>query len=319
MIVRTVSGDLQPSEIGRVNYHEHAFHSSPLLDNEDLDDLTKSSKEFMRLRESGFESYVDATPIGLGRNMRDILKLQETTSLNIIHTTGVHREAHYVNSHPICDLTLKDLTALFKYEIEFGLLINDRQINIFQDNTSRVKAGLIKFGIGLNQISPFEGKALDAAAILSTQLGVAIMVHLESGTMAHEVLDKLEGFGCNLSKVALAHLDRKPDPYFHLELASRGAMLGHDGAGRSKYFSDLVLIELFEKVVAAGFGSKILLGADVARRSRYIEYGGGPGLEYLGRQFIPELVRATSEEVVSEVITTNPQGWLACTPALTSA
>ena len=75
MIVRTVSGDLQPSEIGRVNYHEHAFHSSPLLDNEDLDDLTKSSKEFMRLRESGFESYVDATPIGLGRNMRDIERL----------------------------------------------------------------------------------------------------------------------------------------------------------------------------------------------------------------------------------------------------
>ena len=96
-------------------------------------------------------------------------------------------------------------------------------------------------------------------------------------------------------------------------------MLGHDGAGRSKYFSDSVLIELFKKVVTAGYGSKILLGADVARKSRYIEYGGGPGLEYLGRKFIPELVRATSEEIVNEVLTTNPQGWLAFTPAVTSA
>jgi 5-phospho-D-xylono-1,4-lactonase len=319
MIIRTISADLKPSEIGRVNYHEHAFHTSPLLVNEDLNDLTKSTKEFMRLRESGFESYVDATPIGLGRNMRDILKLQETASLHIIHTTGVHREAHYVNSHPVCNLTIEELTALFKYEIEIGALVNDRQINILQGNTSRVKAGLVKFGIGLNKISSFEGRALDAAAILSTQLGVAIMVHLESGTSAHEVLNKLESFGCDLSKVALAHLDRKPDPSFHVELASRGAMLGHDGAGRSKYFSDSVLIELFKKVVTAGYGSKILLGADVARKSRYIEYGGGPGLEYLGRKFIPELVRATSEEIVNEVLTTNPQGWLAFTPAVTSA
>ena len=216
MIIRTISADLKPSEIGRVNYHEHAFHTSPLLVNEDLNDLTKSTKEFMRLRESGFESYVDATPIGLGRNMRDILKLQETASLHIIHTTGVHREAHYVNSHPVCNLTIKELTALFKYEIEIGALVNDRQINILQGNTSRVKAGLVKFGIGLNKISSFEGRALDAAAILSTQLGVAIMVHLESGTSAHEVLNKLESFGCDLSKVALAHLDRKPDPSFHV-------------------------------------------------------------------------------------------------------
>lgn len=319
MIVRTISGDLKPSDLGRVNYHEHAFQTSPLLVGEDLDDLTKSSKEFIRLRESGFESYVDATPIGLGRNLQDILKLQDVTSLNIIQATGVHREGHYVNGHPVCDLSIKELTTLFKYEIEIGALLEDKKINIFQGNTSRVKAGLIKFGIGLDKISAFEGRALDAAAILSTELGFAIMVHLESGSMAHEVLNKLESFGCDLSKVALAHLDRNPDANFHIELASRGAMLGHDGAGRSKYFSDGVLIELFKKIVDAGHGSKILLGADVARQSRYVEYGGGPGLEYLGRKFMPELILATSNEIVSEVLTTNPQGWLSFTPAHTSA
>lgn len=307
MIVRTISGDIAPDQLGRTNYHEHAFQVSPLLAGDELNDLKKSSAEFSRLKASGFDAYVDATPIGLGRNLDAIKELQKETGLNIVHTTGCHRSAHYKNGSQITAKNVTALETLFRNEINLGMLNDD-------GSKSDMKAGLIKFGIDNNAISDFESRALAAAAAVSNELGVGVMVHIESGSFAHEVLDRLEEAGCAPSRVALAHMDRKPDAKLHVELASRGAYLGHDGAGRTKYFPDKTLIELFNAVVAAGYSSQILLGADVARASRYIEYGGAPGLEYLGNKFIPELIAATSEKIVNQVLTNNPQRWLAFTP-----
>lgn len=318
-IIRTITGDAPPQSVGRINYHEHAFQVSPLLKGDELNNLAKSSREFARLKDSGFDAYVDATPIGLGRNIKAITQLRAETGLSIIHTTGVHREAHYASSHPVTELSTSQLITLFKYEIEVGLLKDDTQLSTFHGNTSSVCAGLIKFGIGFESISKFEARALEATATVSSELGVAVMVHLESGSAAHRVLDTLESFGCDASRVALAHLDRKPETILHCELASRGAYLGHDGAGRSKYWPDSTLISLFQEVAHAGLASQILLGGDVARSSRYIEYGGTPGLEYLGLNFIPKLRQASSDAIVDQVLTTNPQSWLAFTPPPTSA
>ena len=307
MIIRTITGDISPESLGATNYHEHAFQISPLLKGDELNDLAKSTAEFKRLKESGFDAYVDATPIGLGRNLNSIMKLQAQTGLNVVHTTGVHRSAHYESGAEITSKSAAELATIFHDEITLGM--SDES-----GARTEIKAGLIKFGIDNEKISDFESRALEAAASVSNDLGVGVMVHIESGTYAHEVLDRLEKLGCPPSRVALAHMDRKPDAKLHVEIASRGSYLGHDGAGRTKYFPDETLVELFNAVVAAGYSSQILLGADVARASRYIEYGGGPGLEYLGKTFIPQLISATSEKIVKQVLTTNPQRWLAFTP-----
>ena len=66
--VRTVLGDLDPSRLGRVDYHEHLFQVSPLLVGDELDDEAASGEEAGLLRASGFEAMVDATPFGLGRH-----------------------------------------------------------------------------------------------------------------------------------------------------------------------------------------------------------------------------------------------------------
>ena len=304
MIIRTITGDIAPETLGRTNYHEHAFQITPLLAGDELNDLDKSSAEFSRLKASGFDAYVDATPIGLGRDLKSILELQKRTGLNIVHTTGVHRSAHYAPNSEILSKSEGELTKLFKSEITDGMLDGSGK-------PTPLKAGLIKFGIEKDGITGFEERALLAAATGAKDLGVGVMVHIESGSQAHDVLDKLEANGCPTTRVALAHMDRKPESSLHIELASRGAFVGHDGAGRTKYFEDKVLVKLFSEIVSTGFGSQILLGADVARASRYVEYGGGPGLEYLGLKFIPELIKATDEKTVNQVLTKNPQKWLA--------
>ena len=314
MIIRTVSGDIAPSLLGRINYHEHAFQVSPLLSGDELQDLDKSAAEFKHLAGSGFDAYVEATPIGLGRRVDLIAEVSKRSHLQIIHTTGVHKAEHYSQDHPLLQLSVAQLRELFAFELLTGFIADDANPTNLRSESQNIKAGLIKFGVGSQAISQFESRALEAAAVVSNQLGVAIMVHTEGGHLVHEVLDKLESAGCDLYRVAIAHLDRKPEFSLHKEVAARGAFIGHDGAGRTKYWPDETLIKLFSDLVETGHADKILLGADVARSSRYVEYGGSPGLAYLGETFIPKLRAATSKEIVMEVLTKNPQNWLTFTP-----
>jgi len=314
MIIRTITGDINPQNLGRTNYHEHAFQISPLLPGDELTSLEKSGREFLRLAQSGFDSYVDATPIGLGRRPELITRIAQESGLQVIHATGVHKEAHYAEGQKVTDLTVQDLTKLFLYELQNGILIDDNSLIMNEENTSSIKAGFIKFGISNNPLTSFENRALDAAANISAKIGVPIMIHTDSESEVLQTLDLLETAGADLSRVVVAHIDRRPDSKYHSEIAARGAYLGYDGAGRRKYFPDEVLAKLFAEMVGLGFAGKILLGADVARSSRYIEYGGGPGLEYLGNTFLPKLVEQTTSEIVEKALTTNPANWLAFNP-----
>jgi predicted metal-dependent phosphotriesterase family hydrolase len=58
--------------------------------------------------------------------------------------------------------------------------------------------------------------------------------------------------------------------------------------------------------LAAGDGSRLVLGGDVARRTRYLAYGGMPGLEYLPRRFLPRLRDRLGSDVVDRLLIDNP-------------
>ncbi len=51
--VRTVLGDIAPTDLGRTNYHEHLFQVTPLLAGDELDDEDCSSREAGLLQRSG--------------------------------------------------------------------------------------------------------------------------------------------------------------------------------------------------------------------------------------------------------------------------
>ena len=314
MIIRTITGDIKPEKLGRTNYHEHAFQVSPLLPGDELTSKEKSGNEFLRLAKSGFDSYVDATPIGLGRRPDLIAEIASRSGLQVVHATGVHKSAHYAKEQKITQLKVEELASLFEYELQNGILIDDSTLLINEANTSEIKAGFIKFGISDAPLTTFENRALQASAIVSAKTGVAIMIHTDSASDIFTTLDLLEEAGANLARVVVAHIDRRPDSQFHAEIAARGAYLGYDGAGRTKYFADEVLVKLFADLVELGFGANVLFGGDVARSSRYIEYGGAPGLEYLGNTFLPMVRERTSAEIVEKTLTTNPANWLAFNP-----
>lgn len=316
--VRTVLGDLDPARLGRVNYHEHLFQASPLLAGDELDDEASSREEARLLTASGFDAMVDATPIGLGRNPEAVARISLATGLGVIATTGAHHEGHYPAAHWLRALPVEPRGRLFLADLTVGMPRHDGDPSpgdaehglAAGPDGAPVRAGLLKAGIGYWSITTFERITLDAVALAHAATGAPVMVHLEFCTAAHEVLDLLAAAGVPAHRVVLAHADRDPNPVLHLELAGRGAMLGYDGMARPRTRSDAELLDLTEAVVSGGGGDHILIGGDVARRSRYSAYGGMPGLAYLGTRYLPQLRTRIGADAVEAMLTRNAQRFL---------
>lgn len=320
-VVRTVLGDVAAADLGRVNYHEHLFQVSPLLPGDELDDERASGAEAALLKGSGFEAMVDATPFGLGRDPAALARISAATGLAVVATTGRHREAHYGDDHPMQVWGAERLAALFTADVASGMLVDDAQVFEMPEvpvartpEGAPVRAGMLKGGIGYWSISPFERATLDALAAAHRATCAPIMVHLEFCTAAHEVLDLLAGQGVASDRVVLAHADRDPDAGLHASLAERGAYLGYDGFARPRTRSDAELLALTASVISGGGGDRILLGGDVARRTRYIAYGGMPGLAYLGERYLPRLRALVGDAAVDRMLIDNPARLLALTP-----
>ena len=84
---------------------------SPLLPGDELDDEDASRGEAALLVGSGISAMVDATPTGLGRRPTALARISAGTGLQIVATTGAHREAHYGPDHWLTQLASAELAA----------------------------------------------------------------------------------------------------------------------------------------------------------------------------------------------------------------
>ncbi len=315
-VLTTVLGAVPAAALGRTDYHEHLFQVSPLLPGDELDDEPRSRVEAASLRASGFAAMVDATPTGLGRRPEALARVAAASGLHVLATTGAHREPHYGSGHWLLDLTEAELADRFTADVVEGQPVADevrRGAPALAPDGTPVRAAVVKAGIGYWSISAFERRVLAAVAATWARTGAAVMVHLEHGSAAFEVLAALEVLGVPASAVALAHVDRNPDPGLHAELAAAGAYLGYDGWARSQRWPDGLLLDCLLRAVEQGAGERLLLGGDVARASRYRGYGGMPGLAYLGERVLPRLARETTPALVTALLETNPARWLSGT------
>lgn len=302
--VMTVTGRMPAARLGVTDAHEHLFLRTPETPGQEMDDPGRAIEEVRDAVSAGLASLVEMTPIGLGRRPDLLRAVSEATGVAIIGATGFHRDVHYAADHWVRDATVAELADRVVADLEEGMHPAD-----WDDPSTPLdaaRAGAIKAGASYHHISPAEGRRLEAVAIASVRTGAAILVHCEIGTAAHEIVDRLESHGVTTDRIALAHLDRNPDPELHAEIAARGVTIEYDTAGRTKYHPDTVVLDLVTSLVEAGHGDRLMLGGDLGRRDYFRAHGGGPGLAYLFRTFVPRLRRRIGDAATDAILVANP-------------
>ena len=317
MLVETTLGALEPLTLGRINAHEHLIIDGgyTVLKEPDfrLDSASKAVEELTRWRDAGGGAIIDTMPFGCGRNVRKLTQVSQATGVPIIVPTGFQKSSYYLPDHWQHRYDEETIAELLIAECQEGADENNYDGPLVR--RSSVKAGLIKVAGDYQFVGETTHKLIRAAGRAHQATGVPVLVHTEMGTSGHLLLDLLSAAGVAPQRVMLCHIDRNPDPRVHKELAERGAFLEYDTPGRIKYQPEPVAINLMRDMFEAGYGANLLLGGDMARRSYWTAYGGGPGLEYLLTTFTPRLQKeGFSDEELELVWHENPVRWLTGSP-----
>jgi 5-phospho-D-xylono-1,4-lactonase len=302
--VITVTGPRDASTLGVVDAHEHLLLRSVATPADAFTDVDRSIAEVREGQESGLGTIVEMTPIGLGRDPRGLRAISEATGVPVIAATGFHRDLHYPAGHWVHEASVELLADRVVADLRRGMHPADWLDPALPLDEAR--AGAIKGGASYHRISPSEGRRLEAIGGASAATGAAVLVHCEVGTAAHEIIDVLEGAGARPDRIALAHMDRNPDWELHAEIAARGVTLEYDTIGRTTYHPDSVVLDLIERVAAAGHLERLMLGLDLGARDHLRAYEGGPGLRYLMTAFAPRLRRRLGDQAAARILAANP-------------
>lgn len=298
--IRTVLGDIKKEELGFTYSHEHLWTNPPTSQKDrdlELTDYEASVSELWRFKRSGGESLLDATTLDYGRDASKLIRMSKETDVNVVATSGFNKHIYFPKW--IEALTIEEITQKLVRDVTIGM-----------DGTN-AKAGFLKAGSWDQLIHPLEEKVTRAVARAQLQTDAPIWLHTEAGTMGMEMLDILEGEGVDLSKVAVGHSDRNADPYYHVQLAERGAYVQFDGTSKIKYYPDSTRVSLVKNMIDNGFSKQLLISADMGRQQYLHAYGGGPGFEYILKKYIPRLLdEGISQEYIDEIFINNPARWL---------
>ncbi|MFZ0886032.1 MAG: hypothetical protein WAN14_21705 [Candidatus Acidiferrales bacterium] len=306
--IRTVLGDVEDSAIGVCYAHEHIIidPSFTTFTNPDflLDSVDHACQDLHDFFLAGGRTLVDSMPCGGGRNAAKLAEISRRTATNIVCPTGLHLAKYYPPGHWGDRLNVRELVQLFVADIEDGIDAWDYNGPTIARTAHR--AGVIKIATG-KTATPREYKILESAVIAQRQTGAPILTHTEQGDWALEQVQALESLGAQLKHVAVSHTDRKADPAYHKEILSTGVFLEYDSAFRWGAESGNPTLDLVVEMFAAGYGKQILLGMDAARRKYWKAYGGAPGMDFLLREFVPQLrARGLSNTDVNTIFVQNP-------------
>jgi len=272
-----------------------------------MNDPQKAAEELADFRDFGGRGFLDAQPIGCGRNIQKYLQIADAVpEVPIIATTGFHKSEFYLPTHWVFDYSINEMVDLLLADIFEGIDIYDYNGPITK--RSGAKAGVLKFATSYNVITETEEKMCRAVARAQKESGFPIITHTQLGTMGMEQVELLRSEKVDLARVVIGHIDRNPDPFNLLEIANTGVNLEFDTPGRIKYFAESTTVDCLRALDDAGFIGQVVLAGDNGRASYLKSYGGGRGYAYILEKFIPRLRKQEfSEESIQKMLVLNPR------------
>ena len=261
-MIQTVTGPVDPDELGIVSLHEHVYsgggpalhadredHSdfpywdlpitidilgalrrgAPNRENMSLNDEGIAAEELGHFAAHGGRTVVDNTGVGLNRDPVALRRIAEATGLNIVTTTGFYK--HGMHPGWVKRMTADQVADLMVEELEEGI------------GDTGIRAGSIGECACSEDPLPYhpeEEKILRAACRAQTRTGVGFTIHPSIfdargggiATVGEAYLDLIEQEGADLDSFYLSHCDLSLDHLdYHRRLLDRGATVSYDTFG----------------------------------------------------------------------------------------
>lgn|SRR5699024_1474434 len=341
-LVQTVTGTVPVDELGVVLPHEHLFNDlSPCLappayefsevlldravepslqwalrqdpycsrDNVARKEFEGVLTEANTFKAAGGGTIVDATgSAAIGRSPSDLLRLSREARLHIVMSAGAYLEKFEGDR-----LTGRHVDT-FAQEI-----LDELRIGV---GDSRIRAGMIG-EVGVSpEFTDGERTSLRAAALAQHESsGTAMNIHMPGWQRrGEEVLDIAVGeMGADPTCLSLAHSDPSgEDVDYQRRLLDRGVWLEFDmiglditfpGEGASPAIAETA--DAVARLIDLGYADQILLSHDLFLKQMWSSMGGN-GFILVPTAFLELLVaRGVERSVARQLITGNPQRYLA--------
>jgi len=245
----------------------------------------------LEAKASGVRTFVECTPMGLGRDVLLLKELAKLSGLHILTNTGQYKGIHVPSSSR--SKSPQTLAAEWTQEFREGI------------EGTGVRPGFIKTAVEPGPLDDLETKLLTAAALCSRQTGMVIATHCGSASKGRLILDLLDHQGVTPDRWILVHAQNEPDAAALADLAARGVWIELDGLG---WGNDDRHEAWTVELASRGFLDRILLSHD-AGWYHVGEAGGGVLKPFtpLTSDFLPRLRRrGWGDREIFQLIQSNP-------------
>lgn len=281
--VRTVLGDVDAAALGVTYAHEHLVIDGgrpvQLFPDFRLDSVEAAVAELAPAQALGLRAVVDAMPADCGRNATKLAEISRRSGVHVVAPTGLHHERYYHDRHWSAVLDGDEIAALFVADVTDGIDANDYAGPVVRRTPYR--AGVVKIAGDVDGLTPIQEKVFAAAAAAHVQTGVPILTHCEGGTAGPLQAQFLIDRGVRPANIVLSHTDKVVDRGYQREIFSSGAMVEYDQGFRWQPGVENGTLTLLGWAFEDGFGDRVVLGMDAARRGYWTVHGGAPGMAWL--------------------------------------
>jgi phosphotriesterase-related protein len=313
--VQAVTGLVTPSALGSTLVHEHivcaaagAVRGVATLSGGYDAIVERGVAALVQVKADGVDAIVDATPFDLGRDIGLLEEVSRRSGVTVIAATG-----HWLlPTEFMANRTISELADQYIADLAHGA-----------DGTP-FRCGVIKVA-SEEEITPFDARVLEAAAIAHRETGAPIITHAKSARRIGDgQMDHFDRLGVDPGRVVIGHADDTFELDYLTGIADRGYFIGMDripNGALVEYGGQTVAgrIELIVRLVEMGYEDHVVVAHDdpvwagilsTEDQARHVE-SNPHGLSFISRVVLPALRdRGVSDEAIRRIMTVNPARWL---------
>ena len=347
MAIHTVLGEVDASAIGYCSMHEHLYgdfwtnyyknigeldpscllpltletygmvrrNPGALRDNLILTDEAVTIQELIRYRLAEGSLIVDATCGGSSPDVNALFRISKASGIHVVAPTGFYIADTLSDEQR--NMRVQEMTDLWIGDIEEGIGDTD------------IRAGIIGELGAIGEMDVFEKKILESGARAQKATGAAILLHTACPSTlydspykrtwrerTHMVLDYLENFGADLSRVVVGHPDVSElnSVEDQMDILRRGIILEYDNFGQEHPYdrentyapTDWQRVNNIFRFVEEGYSRQIVIASDVWQKAQYAAYGGW-GFDHIITNILPMLRRnGMEEDTIRQIMVETP-------------